>query len=139
MNNGLYDVPGCSATCSAAARASWLAFPATKPSKLNSGMRLERSACGDRGATARAARTAGADVLTSSGASAVSRVSDTRIGEEKNSAPIASMRGTNRSFTHCSTKRWGRNRSEEHTSELQSRQYLVCRLLLEKKKIKPVK
>src|SRR3712207_7883785 len=28
-----------------------------------------------------------------------------------------------------------RHRSEEHTSELQSRQYLVCRLLLEKKKI----
>src|SRR3712207_7243662 len=28
----------------------------------------------------------------------------------------------------------GRPRSEEHTSELQSRQYLVCRLLLEKKK-----
>src|SRR3712207_8844090 len=29
-----------------------------------------------------------------------------------------------------------RSRSEEHTSELQSRQYLVCRLLLEKKKKK---
>src|SRR3712207_8459874 len=33
---------------------------------------------------------------------------------------------------------WRKNafdaRSEEHTSELQSRQYLVCRLLLEKKK-----
>src|SRR3712207_8839460 len=28
-------------------------------------------------------------------------------------------------------------RSEEHTSELQSRQYLVCRLLLEKKKNEP--
>src|SRR3712207_7075917 len=27
-----------------------------------------------------------------------------------------------------------KHRSEEHTSELQSRQYLVCRLLLEKKK-----
>src|SRR3712207_9308156 len=27
-----------------------------------------------------------------------------------------------------------KDRSEEHTSELQSRQYLVCRLLLEKKK-----
>src|SRR3712207_6895124 len=27
----------------------------------------------------------------------------------------------------------GADRSEEHTSELQSRQYLVCRLLLEKK------
>src|SRR5258707_2432673 len=30
------------------------------------------------------------------------------------------------------------SRSEEHTSELQSRQYLVCRLLLEKKKIQCV-
>src|SRR5258707_4779792 len=29
---------------------------------------------------------------------------------------------------------WAGPRSEEHTSELQSRQYLVCRLLLEKKK-----
>src|SRR5947209_20479350 len=32
--------------------------------------------------------------------------------------------------------RSSRARSEEHTSELQSRQYLVCRLLLEKKKKK---
>src|SRR3712207_7633108 len=30
------------------------------------------------------------------------------------------------------------SRSEEHTSELQSRQYLVCRLLLEKKKAHPL-
>src|SRR3712207_8964317 len=30
------------------------------------------------------------------------------------------------------------SRSEEHTSELQSRQYLVCRLLLEKKNIKKI-
>src|SRR3712207_7199370 len=30
-------------------------------------------------------------------------------------------------------------RSEEHTSELQSRQYLVCRLLLEKKKKKKLR
>src|SRR3712207_8150131 len=29
----------------------------------------------------------------------------------------------------------GTSRSEEHTSELQSRQYLVCRLLLEKKEV----
>src|SRR5438445_165636 len=39
--------------------------------------------------------------------------------------------------------RWKRSsqtvRSEEHTSELQSRQYLVCRLLLEKKKKKQKK
>src|SRR3712207_7272562 len=36
-----------------------------------------------------------------------------------------------------SRSRWiAGSRSEEHTSELQSRQYLVCRLLLEKKKEK---
>src|SRR3712207_8908655 len=34
-----------------------------------------------------------------------------------------------------STLFYSRFRSEEHTSELQSRQYLVCRLLLEKKNI----
>src|SRR2546425_7294108 len=32
-------------------------------------------------------------------------------------------------------KLWGKHRSEEHTSELQSLAYLVCRLLLEKKNI----
>src|SRR3712207_8641404 len=44
---------------------------------------------------------------------------------------LASMRRT------CSIRvalLLGKTRSEEHTSELQSRQYLVCRLLLEKKK-----
>src|SRR3712207_7820539 len=35
----------------------------------------------------------------------------------------------------CSHRARTHGRSEEHTSELQSRQYLVCRLLLEKKKI----
>src|SRR5690349_23679120 len=39
----------------------------------------------------------------------------------------------------CSRKRLPmRRRSEEHTSELQSRRDLVCRLLLEKKKKQPV-
>src|SRR3712207_7134062 len=37
------------------------------------------------------------------------------------------------SAMNCSMGEMG-HRSEEHTSELQSRQYLVCRLLLEKKK-----
>src|SRR5215475_14860877 len=36
-------------------------------------------------------------------------------------------------FTRSSRSAWSR-RSEEHTSELQSRENLVCRLLLEKKK-----
>src|SRR3712207_9016227 len=33
----------------------------------------------------------------------------------------------------CRPEAWLCHRSEEHTSELQSRQYLVCRLLLEQK------
>src|SRR3712207_8479121 len=37
------------------------------------------------------------------------------------------------SSTRCGTPTSTWPRSEEHTSELQSRQYLVCRLLLEKK------
>src|SRR5690606_40315763 len=35
---------------------------------------------------------------------------------------------------HSTTVAWSLRRSEEHTSELQSRENLVCRLLLEKKK-----
>src|SRR3712207_7501881 len=46
--------------------------------------------------------------------------------------------GTNEQGVITDPAEWavhGQNaRSEEHTSELQSRQYLVCRLLLEKKK-----
>src|SRR5258707_6860954 len=44
---------------------------------------------------------------------------------------------SHRSISGCPVQ-WPRGhgyRSEEHTSELQSRQYLVCRLLLEKKKV----
>src|SRR3712207_7456812 len=37
-------------------------------------------------------------------------------------------------FITCGNDSARVSRSEEHTSELQSRQYLVCRLLLEKKK-----
>src|SRR3712207_8210559 len=42
-----------------------------------------------------------------------------------------------RRVRRASIVRIGLPRSEEHTSELQSRQYLVCRLLLEKKNIPP--
>src|SRR3712207_8797474 len=61
--------------------------------------------------------------------------------EGKSSAPLVGVQtgeGTRHSlvelpqkFQYTSTI-WS-SRSEEHTSELQSRQYLVCRLLLEKK------
>src|SRR3712207_8423932 len=43
-------------------------------------------------------------------------------------------RGWPRSRARLLASMKGPYRSEEHTSELQSRQYLVCRLLLEKKK-----
>src|SRR5947208_16294701 len=43
-------------------------------------------------------------------------------------APVAAARTTSTATT------WSRVRSEEHTSELQSPDHLVCRLLLEKKK-----
>src|SRR3712207_7657504 len=42
---------------------------------------------------------------------------------------------TGRHETYCQSAQEALARSEEHTSELQSRQYLVCRLLLEKKNI----
>src|SRR3712207_7856563 len=42
-------------------------------------------------------------------------------------------------FTMPKAVAWWERRSEEHTSELQSRQYLVCRLLLEKKKLNKVR
>src|SRR3712207_6846966 len=43
-------------------------------------------------------------------------------------------RGGRRETREMRGDRQDARRSEEHTSELQSRQYLVCRLLLEKKK-----
>src|SRR3712207_8539569 len=59
----------------------------------------------------------------------------------KTCAPLSSPQPYSRSPRHGSrpgaqqgTNGEGTWRSEEHTSELQSRQYLVCRLLLEKKK-----
>src|SRR3712207_7312322 len=50
-------------------------------------------------------------------------------------ASDASSRSTRRLNAAAASRVTGR--SEEHTSELQSRQYLVCRLLLEKKKSLP--
>src|SRR5690554_7749174 len=50
-------------------------------------------------------------------------------------AIIAVMRGRGALRDHHEQKEF-KKRSEEHTSELQSRPYLVCRLLLEKKKKK---
>src|SRR3712207_8065034 len=57
------------------------------------------------------------------------------LGQERDAQPLLDRAAA----TGGGTARRGASvvaRSEEHTSELQSRQYLVCRLLLEKKKNK---
>src|SRR3712207_7113571 len=46
----------------------------------------------------------------------------------------AVRRWLRRDYPAIASRAKAEGRSEEHTSELQSRQYLVCRLLLEKKK-----
>src|SRR5205823_11693641 len=52
-----------------------------------------------------------------------------RIASPSSASPVA------RGSRHCAARTTGdAERSEEHTSELQSLAYLVCRLLLEKKK-----
>src|SRR3712207_8793536 len=48
-------------------------------------------------------------------------------------APTLVLKGRCDYLSWSSTREYLGVRSEEHTSELQSRQYLVCRLLLEKK------
>src|SRR5947209_12347571 len=57
-------------------------------------------------------------------------------GAQRGDVPRSEARGGPGGTAHlCQGRpRLRRPRSEEHTSELQSRQYLVCRLLLEKKK-----
>src|SRR5579883_3581382 len=48
--------------------------------------------------------------------------------------PISSSTPPSNGHSCAGHGRWPTRRSEEHTSELQSRENLVCRLLLEKKK-----
>src|SRR5256885_10660583 len=57
----------------------------------------------------------------------------TRATPWRRSAPCSCCRGWGRSTHAPRSSSWRRERSEEHTSELQSPCNLVCRLLLEKK------
>src|SRR3712207_7890947 len=56
-----------------------------------------------------------------------------KIGFERFDQAVESLSGGWRKRLAIAREMVRRPRSEEHTSELQSRQYLVCRLLLEKK------
>src|SRR3712207_8323104 len=57
-----------------------------------------------------------------------------RSSRSSRSRTAASRSSGVRNVLVCGVDEYEVDRSEEHTSELQSRQYLVCRLLLEKKK-----
>src|SRR3712207_8222271 len=57
--------------------------------------------------------------------------SEAAFSESGGKPPLRAIFGANADSLIFGSKE---GRSEEHTSELQSRQYLVCRLLLEKKK-----
>src|SRR2546422_2045631 len=56
------------------------------------------------------------------------------LGSCPRGRPRRSCRRSRSRSWRAATSAPGRRRSEEHTSELQSRLHLVCRLLLEKKK-----
>src|SRR5687768_18222180 len=72
----------------------------------------------------------------SSDLSASPPIPGTAVGSGAPAASLTMAEIAPRSVRGLSTARATRNRSEEHTSELQSRLHLVCRLLLEKKKKK---
>src|SRR3989442_3057204 len=60
------------------------------------------------------------------------------LDEQRPREALAQRRGGHHGDVLGGALREGFTRSEEHTSELQSRPHLVCRLLLEKKKDKQV-
>src|SRR3712207_7089932 len=74
----------------------------------------------------------GTSPVGSSGASAAGTASPSSTAAASSGVDASVMGGAASSATGSLA-----TRSEEHTSELQSRQYLVCRLLLEKKKYSP--
>src|SRR5690625_6970665 len=71
--------------------------------------------------------------MVSSGSDSVDGVS----ASSSQSVDSASLNKPRSSWSLESFSLLAENRSEEHTSELQSRGHLVCRLLLEKKKRRP--
>src|SRR3712207_8068384 len=70
--------------------------------------------------------------LLMAGRPGIGELSERRVDDQ--AAVRADRQPVRSRIREADVARIGSRRSEEHTSELQSRQYLVCRLLLEKKK-----
>src|SRR2546422_1716443 len=71
---------------------------------------------------------------TPSGREVTRRASPPARGSTQSCAPFCRVDTKASVFPSGAHRGWRSERSEEHTSELQSRLHLVCRLLLEKKK-----
>src|SRR5258708_30066371 len=56
------------------------------------------------------------------------------VADERTGGNVKSQNDRDQVLRYCASRVPGNQRSEEHTSELQSPDHLVCRLLLEKKK-----
>src|SRR3712207_8474639 len=77
-----------------------------------------------------------ADLATAIEADAAGAVTATVVGGKLRLTTATPSEDVTGSFTDVQpSKKSSLQRSEEHTSELQSRQYLVCRLLLETKNL----
>src|SRR3712207_9019900 len=72
-------------------------------------------------------------VMGASGAVAVLAAKEAKAVKEAGDDVKAFLAQKEEEYTDLFANPYQAARSEEHTSELQSRQYLVCRLLLEKK------
>src|SRR2546429_4483714 len=74
-------------------------------------------------------------VTGSQGLTSYSTAEITRVTPSAKRAPTPTPISASRNPVFATMPKTSADRSEEHTSELQSRLHLVCRLLLEKKKI----
>src|SRR5438876_5198480 len=125
---------------SASARTSWNSSISWRTSRLavGSSSTSRRGSC----ASARASRTRWYSPpdraqIQRSASGSTSHRSSARVTAARSSgrsAPHSDSRAYRPSSTVSRLSLWGAERSEEHTSELQSPVHLVCRLLLEKKK-----
>src|SRR5215475_15468365 len=98
----------------------------------------ERARCGGSPLAVTTGFRSGPPMASGSRFNRIARVTSRSSGSAPTvRAQLSVSRNRTRARHTCRSRRRRMARSEEHTSELQSRENLVCRLLLEKKKKKP--